>query len=388
MATHSALDKTKWALENPDKVDWEASSNHIIPIDKSTLEESPGPSSDRLLDRYNRGELTKKQLNSMMDKHPLFMPSVEDQWGEVHQHLTPEERASIRDSSIPKVLNIFRQLPDLEKAKDIALKGKSKKEWYQNSAKALSNVFGPDADRFGALLSSLSPQVSVEANLKNALNVWANWLEAGRPTGQMAIEQILNNSVAGEKSEASVLGAWKNNVIRSLTADDPSPNKLKLSGPKVNSFYNNLRDNLNEVTNDRWMKYYAFGNREAFRARGKHKGILATKGFDYIAFNAHIRQLSQYLSSSTGEHWSPAEVQAAIWSYTKTVKEASDKAGLTEQDYIQKHGEPDVSGAVDFAQLFNTKKKKLSVGALRNIADSIQIKGPNEKGFRRTTNPF
>ena len=154
------------------------------------------------------------------------------------------------------------------------------KTWYQDSAQALSNIFGPDTDRFASLLAALSPQVDVATNLSNALKTWNEWDESGRPTDKDTVSNIVANNITSEakKGEKVALGAWTGNAWRALSADNPQ--EIKLSGPKVNSFAQNLRNNLNEVTNDRWMKYYATGTRDqAFQAR--RRDGMGIPGFDY-----------------------------------------------------------------------------------------------------------
>jgi hypothetical protein len=54
----------------------------------------------------------------------------------------------------------------------------------------------------------MSPQTSVEINLRNALNTWKNWVRAGRPVDKSEIFQIMGKSVEGNKLTDSVLPAW------------------------------------------------------------------------------------------------------------------------------------------------------------------------------------
>ena len=63
----------------------------------------------------------------------------------------------------------------------VAKAGAAKRGWYKDSADTISNIFGPDAPRFSALLAALSPRTTLNSNLENAVNVWAGWVEAGRP---------------------------------------------------------------------------------------------------------------------------------------------------------------------------------------------------------------
>ena len=51
-------------------------------------------------------------------------------------------------------------------------------------------------------------------------------------------------------NQKSVLGAWRPNSVRALTA--PEGADIRLSGAKVNSFRLNILGNTDEVTNDTW----------------------------------------------------------------------------------------------------------------------------------------
>lgn len=301
---------------------------------KDLLDEPPSPHLDSIV----------------FDRSRKFMPST-DHWSDLYHNLTPEERDSVRDSDANKVLSIFRTL-EPKKGKQLALLGKDMKTWYQDSAETISHVFGPDADRFTAFLAALSPRVSVEQNLRSALNTWANWLDAGRPTDRQSIQDIIHNSVVND--DAAIMSTHVNNAVRSLSAEDPSPNGMKLSGPKVNSFFQNLRNNLHEITQDGWMYKYGGMKGSGFFNRNRGTGQIQTKGFDYLAMNAHVRQVAKLLTEETGETWAPAEVQAAIWSQIKSQAEGGA-----------------VQDVVSFEKLF--KKDNLSPKDLRAVAHSIDI---------------
>lgn len=263
-------------------------------------------------DRPDPEETATRQF--FEDKGMSFMPA--DRWSGLDKHLTPEERSSVRERDIPKIVKSFKEIEKYAEGSKAALAGQDQRSWYKNSAEAIVNTFGPDADRFAALLASLSPQVSVETNLQNAVSVYRNWLEAGRPTDKNNILKIMGDSVIGDKGEQSVLGAWLNNAVRALAAEDAA--SVTLSGPKVNSFMLNLRGNVTEVTNDTWMARYAGLPAVHGRSFGKkHKGDIEVKAPQYLALNAHIRRVADQLTKETGENWSPSEAQAALWSYQR-----------------------------------------------------------------------
>lgn len=213
--------------------------------------------------------------------------------------------------------------------------GAAKKGWYEASNKAIMQVFGKnDGSRFIALLSATSPQTSVELNLLNTLSIWRNWVNAGRPKDRTKIIKVMGMSVQGDKGEGSVLPAWKNNAVRALTQKDPT--KIKISGPKVQSFYENLMGDLNEVTNDTWMGRAmnvlqgAFSGKKTKVTTERQQDLLGTrftfrgpeelgvKNTSYLALNDATREAAQILTKQTGIEWTPAHVQESVWSYVKT----------------------------------------------------------------------
>jgi hypothetical protein len=308
----------------------------------------------------------------MMHEGNTLEDQQRDQWGEVYNHLTPEEKSSVQDRNIQRVLKVYRDF-SLEEGADKALKGQEKKTWYQDAYHALSDIFGPDTDRFASLLAALSPQVDVSTNLMNALKTWNEWVGKGRPTDRDTIENIVANNIMADekKGEKPALGAWTGNSWRALSAENPQ--EIKLSGPKVNSFAQNLRNNLNEVTNDRWMKYYAYGVRNLPFGR-RIQGGMEIPGFDYLAMNAHIREVADYLTKTTGEKWTPAEAQAAIWSYSKTIAEVAESKGVTPQELLtgKQVDKLPISATVDFASLLHEPRYQSHVQKTRNAAGTAK----------------
>lgn len=273
------------------------------------------------------------------------------------KNLTPEEQAKFRTDTAQKFVTVLNQLPSTKEFAAAALGGKAKRGWYENSSKAILEVFGPDAPRFAALLSATSPQTSVESNLYNALQVWKNWTAAGRPTDEASIVRIMGESVQGNKGEESVLDAWVNNSVRALTAEDPST--VVLSGPKVNSFMLNLQGNVQEVTNDAWMAAFTLVDQKLF-AGSLTKGGDPGKGPGYIAMNARTRETAAYLTKLTGETWTPAEVQETIWSWAKTLYEKAGAAGETRSavQLVRDNALTDelIASTPDFRTLFHDQR--------------------------------
>lgn len=264
-------------------------------------------------------------------------------------YLQADELAKLRRDTAAKLVNIFSKLPSSAEMASVAWAGRAKRGWYRHAADAIRTIFGEDSDRFSALLAATSPQASVESNLKNALQTWVNWDKEGRPTDEKSINQILGRSVQGTMGEQFVLEAWRQNVVRALTAADPA--KIVISGPKVNSFMLNLRSYMNEVTNDGWMATYAAVRPDLFRKTGPIPG----KSVGYVAMSAAVRRAADILTRRTGQVWTPAEIQETVWSWAKALYERRDRAGedRTTQEILKAADltHEDVEGTSDFASL-------------------------------------
>ncbi len=243
----------------------------------------------------------------------------------VMRNLTEEERARVNTKAVEKIVDLLTHLPSAKEMAAVAVAGRAKRGWYQQSAEALSIVFGPDAPRFAMLLAALSPQTSVEINLQNAMGVWREWLKAGRPTNKKAILACMGRGVTGDKGIGSVLHSWRGNSYRALTAEEPG--KARLSGPKVDSFYRNLIGQTEEVTNDAWMAAYAGVKQSLFAGNINVTGEDPGKRPGYLAMSVRVRQAAAELTKISGEAWSPAEVQETVWSWAKTIYEMREARG-------------------------------------------------------------
>ena len=111
-------------------------------------------------------------------------------WKHLSRYLSEKEKADMRTDVAQRMLDIFRNLPSEKEFEASAHAGQAKKGWYAASAKSLMEVFGPDTPRFAALLASLSPQVSVKENLRNAIKFWEIWIDAGRPMTEKGIDEV------------------------------------------------------------------------------------------------------------------------------------------------------------------------------------------------------
>jgi hypothetical protein len=269
---------------------------------------------------------------------------------------------------------LFETMPEARVMASQALAGVAKRGWYSSSAQAINQVFGPDTPRFAALLASMSPQTSVESNLENALEVWANWTAAGRPTDPKTIQRILRRSVpqmdamtatrtslqkmlarAGDehgyytvdprrmaqtdldelrlhamtlprsiREEISLLDAWRNNATLSLATPQGSLSDIILSGPKVDSFMRNLLGDAERVTADTWMAKLMDVHQSYLRGKPLVGVRDAGAGPGYLALSAKARETADLLTRLTGEVWTPAEVQEAMWSWGYTLGRLND----------------------------------------------------------------
>lgn len=300
------------------------------------------------------GGATKASGISLLNVSPpkMLKPEIVEILGKHRRNLTPEETRKLRRDTARSLVSIIESLPTTQEMAAVAYAGRAKRGWYAGSASAIVNVFGLDAPRFTALLAALSPQTGVEDNLLNTLNVWKNWIAAGRPTTRAEIISVMGRSVQGSKGEKSILDAWINNSVSALSSANPE--SLVISGPKVNSFMLNLRGVVNEVTNDAWMANFALVDQKIFSGGLNAAGTDPGKGPGYLAMSAQVRGAARKLTALTGETWTPAEVQETIWSWAKTLYESASVSKSAEQIIRNNELRDDLIAATpDFRSLFN-----------------------------------
>lgn len=249
-----------------------------------------------------------------------------------------------------------------------ALAGSAKKGWYQDSERAMRQLFDnpnapDDPERFVALLAATSPQTSVQGNLTNALKAWTNWDAAGRPKDRDSMMQIFRRSW-GDAS-ADKMEAWTKNAMRALSAKDAR--EIRISGPKVESFRRNLLGDLEQATNDAWMANLGGASQEKlFTSRDNVAkdwvGKVYTPAGGYLAQAIKTRQAAEGL----GPEWAAANVQEAGWSLGKTlmelatkpsaVRKAIEEFGNEVPDYIQnmQAGDYSVRGLLESGLLEDT----------------------------------
>src|SRR5262249_9178059 len=128
--------------------------------------------------------------------------------------------------------------------------------------------------------------------------------------------------------------------------------------PKIDSFRLNLLGHLWAVTNDVWMADLA----------GRNQAELARFGGKYLAHNIKIRRIVQQLNdeirrSGSGEkEWTPAEVQAAAWSFMRSLARKGGESRrkgrpLNPEQVLNELTHEDVFENLDFADLLFHPKK-------------------------------
>ena len=309
---------------------------------------------------------------------------------EAVSYLTPDEilkLASTGDANARRNLDTMNEFltfaPESKILQAAAKVGRSKQGWYENSRNTIEHVFGDDAGLFAGILAATSPQTSVESNMQNALSFYNNWVKAGRPTSEARVNQLLAQSVQGSKGEESVLQAWRNNVLEVVKGGQT------ISGPKVDSFWTNLRSRPRTmtysevgpdeaVTLDAWMAALFGMNKDTFSGAGKNLAK-ADPGFspNYLAGTALTRKTARELGIT------PAEVQETTWSFAKALYEKAKNVGMTPEEVLKKNllSDEEIAGTVDFALLMQQPQY---AGLLKDVPTATARLSTMPKGRKPT----
>jgi len=203
------------------------------------------------------------------------------------------EWRQLRPSTREAVVNFIENLPSKAEHKAAAKAGAVGKYWYDTYAPAFKEIIGEkDLPKFTDVLAALSPRVPVRKDLVNALNLWADWIEAGRPTDEKTIEELARNEQYHLMEKAHI-----SNVVRAFTGSE------EIHGPKVNAFSANLMGDINRATLDTWMQIFA-----GQKPRGFTKA-------EYLAYESRVRETAKDLG------WTVPQTQAAIWTFVKSLAE-------------------------------------------------------------------
>lgn len=228
------------------------------------------------------------------------------------KHLTPEERQGVTKSpqQQERFIQRMESMPELQEWKDAAQKGAGERKWYQRSSQAFDAMSKEapeyfdqpgDRDKFVGMLAAGSPQQSVAMNMREALKVWTSYVDNGRPTGPK-LEKLL--SKPSDQGGFTLPGAKIPNAMKALAGESLWPDITKNKNFKVPSFRDNLTGVLDRVTNDGWMAL--FSGLDAKDVSSAHS---------YHPISVMTRAAAEELG------WKPAEAQAAVWAFIKTLTE-------------------------------------------------------------------
>jgi len=226
--------------------------------------------------------------------------------------LTPEELEryqGLNSRTRTAVEENYSRLPEPEVFAQAAIRGAESRGWYLGSGRAIRESFGEEAPRFTALLAAMSPQKSVEENLKIALNTWGDWNAAGRPTDEAALRLAIDSNL-----EADIGNAMR--ALRAADDDVAAGIPELLNGPKVGPFYANLVGVVDPVVNDTHMA----------RGYGTLPGGVGTVGRT-IAQNAMVRNAAVEFERLTGQAVDPRELQEMSWAYIRGLTNAAGNNG-------------------------------------------------------------
>lgn len=290
-------------------------------------------------------------------------------WDQYLGNLDPAEAKRIagrpiRDRFIA-LTQYSRNLPP-ESLAAMAAMGHRGKGWYEATARSFAGMFGADAPQVAALVASLSPNVSVKANTRMAMDLWSEWTAAGRPVDEGAIQNLFNmvRANAGpntlrpsfvEGPGHQVVSNAIQNVQRVLGQADPvdffsDPKLWKagdvLSGPKVDPFFANLMGEFGRFTNDTHMN----------RLSGMKTNSLTNRAAQTAAYQDAANVLQKNLGLEGEDVLRIAEMQEMPWGVARQMPIEARKAGAGRGfGSVEEHFFPG-GGSLDQARYFEAQR--------------------------------
>ena len=355
------------------------------------IQDYEGRYPDRLRGPAQRawGDYTGRAQPALMPA--TLLPEQQKAWSEIARYLTPEQLGRVAERFRDRIIEPYLQLDsDFGRSLLYAQKGAVGRKWYADFVNSISDIFGSDhpeyardPQRFAALMAALSANRSVPENVEHSLMAWALWEAQGRPQDRAAIEDIIHATVPSEAGTEEVkqsLPAWIPNAFRAFTAEDPTA--VRLSGPKVHAFYRNLIGDVHAVTVDRHMGIFGYGTPTVGARRvaiGKEK--FGIESFKNLALQAHVRKLADVMSRISGETWTPAEVQASIWTYQLPVQDLADKLGVTVKEFLAGGREvpKELMEATPSSKLLQSEKSQATIRRLQGLREK-NIRAAREAG--------
>lgn len=269
----------------------------------------------RLREMGYSGRLDTNDLIASWDKVPVTKGIIPDH---IDRVLTYREREAVtfRGKTEDFVATV-NSLPEIKQWVDTAKAGEVGRKWYERGNKAFDalvqqapDYFGEEGDRnrLGAVVAATSPQQGVNMNLREALRVWKAWVDDGRPVEESKLDDII--------SENTYMTATKrDNIKLALQNKEMWPELVGGRYFKVPSFADNLKGLMNSVTNDSWM--------------GIFSGL--TDRLDNPQRYHAITTMTRLAAKELG--WQPAEAQAAIWVFTRSLAERAGWSKVNESKF-------------------------------------------------------
>lgn len=192
------------------------------------------------------------------------------------------------------------------------------RDWYQRARNLAVQLAGDThgvADEWAVrqaagVIAALSPRLAWRKNVEYASRAYALYFVAGQ-------RHPLQSRAVWE-SQMPVLKANARKAWRILEGEDPD---VVLGGPKVRAFYFTIvsPDDPRAVVIDR----HAFDVAAGQVLDDARRGIVLGRKGAYDAVSTLYRRAASIISRETGEHWTPAEIQATTWTYWRRERAAA-----------------------------------------------------------------
>lgn len=272
------------------------------------LEKALGETGIGVADRTRANEMVKRE-------NPDFRQYG---WGQRLQdlgqkQLLPQELTDIEKRQLAagrdrdqKFFNLIKDAPELKELVAAIKVGMVGAKWYERSFEAFaamreaapSYFFPEDADRFAGVVAALSNRREPLLNLRDALGFWRNWVDAGRPVDERQVSEIFRRSGLPD------MPSKMPNLLTALKSEELLP-ATRNEYFKVGNFAADLRGVLEHVALDQWMGIF-FGLKD-------NPSTVPV----YHALAVLVRQAAREMDMK------PADAQAAIWAFTRTLGEIS-----------------------------------------------------------------
>lgn len=266
-------------LKNQEQVPFVRLSAQGDEIETALASKKPRVALNAVADRYG---LKQKDMSELLGMEPTD-PGFDTAYAEFL-------RKQAQSPEAPRTPNIQGQYKrpgwmkaSREKLIDLALRGVRGKNWYAEGRQAFEQAVGKEAaPAFAEFQAPFSMNEGPRNNFIQALDNWWRTRE-GRP---------VSGAMGGKKDKVRLLSE-----------------SGELDTPKVWSYARNLQGDENQVTIDTWM----WRALEDMEPQASPLKTADSVGLRYAQAREEIREIAQELTKRTGETWTPAQVQAAMW---------------------------------------------------------------------------